>query len=226
VAAAPLTRSRGSGCGYSRTASATLLNFDDRAGGDRMLATHLQTRVPNSILVRLLAIAAGTALTALGARVTLDLQPVPITLQVLAVLLAGLTLGARDGAASQVLYIALITAGLPIDAGGLGTLAWLRPSAGYLVGFVAGAYIAGALAERGLGRWAVLRFLAGLAGVAAIYAVGAAWLTYGFLGGDWGQGWALGIQPFLVVDAAKAVIATLLAEGARALLTRVGRAQP
>ena len=81
-----------------------------------MLATHLHTRVSHSILVRLLAIAAFTALTALGARITIDLQPVPITLQVLAVLLAGLTLGARDGAASQVLYAALLTAGLPLAA--------------------------------------------------------------------------------------------------------------
>lgn len=188
-----------------------------------MLASHLQTRVSHSIIARLLAIAAFTALTAAGARLTLDLQPVPITLQVLAVLLAGLTLGARDGAVSQIAYLVLITAGLPIDAGGLGTLVWARPTAGYLVGFVAGAFVAGYLAEKGLGRLALLRFLAGVAGVVVIYTVGASWLTYGFLAGDWAQGWALGVQPFLVVDAAKAVIATVLAEGARAALTRAER---
>ena len=158
-----------------------------------MLATHLHTRVSHSILVRLLAIAAFTALTALGARITIDLQPVPITLQVLAVLLAGLTLGARDGAASQVLYAALITAGLPLDAGGLGTLAWLRPSAGYLVGFVLGAFLAGWLAEAGRGRLTLL---------------------------DWARSWQLGVEPFLVVDAAKSVIAALAAEGARAAIER------
>jgi biotin transport system substrate-specific component len=185
-----------------------------------MLATHLHTRVSHSILVRLLAIAAFTALTALGARITIDLQPVPITLQVLAVLLAGLTLGARDGAARQVLYAVLITAGLPLDAGGLGTLAWLRPSAGYLVGFGLGAFLAGWLAEIGRGRLTILRFLAGPVGVAAIYLVGAAWLTYGFLAGDWVKGWQSGIQPFLVVDAAKSIIAVLAAEGARAAIER------
>lgn len=185
-----------------------------------MLSTYITTRVSHSTIVRSLAIVGFAALTALGARLSVDLQPVPITLQVLFVLLAGLTLGAKDGAASQLLYVAAITAGLPIDAGGLGTLVWLRPSAGYLIGFIVGAFVSGYLAEKGLGRATLLRFVAGLAGVAVIYAIGAAWLTYGFLGGDWAKGWAAGIAPFIVVDVAKAVIATLLAEGARAWLTR------
>lgn len=186
-----------------------------------MLAAHLKTRVSYSPIVRVLAIAGFAALTALSARLTIPLEPVPITLQVLAVLLAGLTLGAKDGALSQLVYLAAITVGLPLDAAGLGTLAWARPTAGYLAGFVAGAFASGWLAERGLGRWALVRFVAGLAGVAVIYAVGAAWLTYGYLGGDWTKGWTLGIAPFIAVDVTKAVIATLLAEGTRAWLTRV-----
>lgn len=191
-----------------------------------MLATHLHQRVSHSVIVRLLAIAAFTALTAVSARVTIDLQPVPITLQVLTVLLAGLTLGATDGALSQLAYVVLITAGLPIDAGGFGTLVWARPTAGYLLGFVAGAFVAGYLAEHGRGRLVSLRYLAGLVGVVVIYAVGAAWLTYGYLAGDWGRGWALGIQPFLLVDAAKALIATVAAESARAILTRPRHPEP
>jgi biotin transport system substrate-specific component len=185
-----------------------------------MLATYLHTRVSHSTIIRILAIFGFAALTALGARLTLDWQPVPLTLQVLCVLLAGLTLGAKDGALSQLAYVAAITAGLPFDAGGLGTAAWLRPSAGYLIGFIAGAFVAGYLAEKGFGRATVLRFLAGLAGVAVIYAIGAAWLTYGVLGGDWAKGWAAGIAPFIVVDVAKAVIATGLAEGARRFVNR------
>lgn len=185
-----------------------------------MLSTYLQSRTSNPLLVRLLAIVGFAALTALGARLTVDLQPVPITLQVLFVLLAGLTLGAKAGAASQAVYVAAITAGLPLDAGGLGTVVWTRPSAGYLLGFIVGAFVAGYLAERGISHNRVWRFIAGLAGVAVIYLVGAAWLTLGYLGGDWANGWTLGVRPFIGVDIAKAILASVLAEGARAWLTR------
>lgn len=189
-----------------------------------MLSTYIQSRSSNPALVRVVAILGFAALTAVGARLTVELPftPVPITLQVLAVLLAGLALGAKDGAASQVAYLAAFTAGLPVDAGGLGTAAWTRPSAGYLAGFVLGAFVTGLLAEIGDRRSNVLRFGAALAGVAAIYVVGAAWLTYGFLGGDWALGWSQGIAPFIVIDIAKAVVASGLAEGARALLRQLG----
>ncbi|HLF24929.1 MAG TPA: biotin transporter BioY [Anaerolineae bacterium] len=184
-----------------------------------MLATYIQSRTTNPALIRILTIVGFVALTALCARVTIELAftPVPITLQVLAVLLAGLALGAKDGAASQVVYVAAITAGLPLDADGLGAAVWARPSAGYLIGFIFGACVAGYLAERGLQRSRALRFMAGLAGVAAIYLVGAAWLTLGFLGGDWSQGWALGVAPFIIVDVVKALIASGVAEGINGL---------
>lgn len=192
-----------------------------------MLASHIQMRTSNARLVRLLAILGFTAVTALGARLAIPLPftPVPITLQVLAVLLAGLTLGARDGAASQALYLAAITAGLPLDAKGLGAAVWATPTAGYLVGFIAAAFTAGLLAEIGLRRRGMLRFAAGIVGVAIIYLFGVAWLTLGFLGGEWGQGWALGVAPFIVVDIGKALLAAGLAAGARRWLARAGGGQ-
>ncbi len=183
-----------------------------------MFSTFIQTRTANSLLVRALAILGFAALTALSAKASIDLQPVPITLQVLVVLLAGLTLGAKDGAASQIAYVTAITAGLPLDQGGLGPLVWARPTAGYLLGFIAGAFVSGSLAERGMDRNHALRLIAGLAGVAVIYLIGATWLTYGFLQGDWNKGWQLGIAPFLVVDLFKAVLATGAAESVRAWL--------
>ena len=189
-----------------------------------MLLTYIQAHSLNPVRVRVAAIIGFAALTALTARITLYLpgNPVPITLQVMAVLLAGLVLGAKDGALSQILYIATIIAGLPVDANGLGTAAWASPTAGYLIGFVAGAFVAGYLAEQGLHRSRVLRFAAGMAGVAAIYFIGALWLTYGFLGGDWSKGWMLGIAPFIAIDIIKAIIAAMLAEGLRIGLIRSG----
>ena len=55
----------------------------------------------------------------------------PITFQVLVVLLAALSLGAKAGAVSQALYLAAISAGLPLDAKGLGVAVWTQPTAGY-----------------------------------------------------------------------------------------------
>ena len=104
-------------------------------------------------------------LTALAARVTIPLPftPVPVTLQVMVVLLAGLVLGARGGAASQITYLAAIVAGLPLDARGLGPASLAGPTAGYLLGFTVGAFITGWLAER-LSSSLVNRFVAALAG--------------------------------------------------------------
>lgn len=188
-----------------------------------MLLSQIQSRSANPTLVRVAAIGVFAALTALTARLTIPLPftPVPITLQVMMVLLAGLALGAKDGALSQLAYAASIALGLPFDANGLGAAAFASPTAGYLVGFVAGAFVVGYLAERGLYRNRALRLVAGLAGVSVIYVSGAAWLTYTFLGGDWTRGWALGVAPFIAVDVVKALMASATAEGARRWLNRM-----
>lgn len=187
-----------------------------------MLSTYLRTHTSNSALARAAAIVLFAALTALTARITVPLPftPVPVTLQVMIVLLAGLTLGAKDGALSQMAYVATIAAGLPVDANGLGAAAFASPTAGYLIGFIAGAFVAGYLAERGLNRNRALRLIAGLAGVSVIYFSGAAWLTPMFLGGDWAKGWALGVAPFIVLDVIKALLASATAEGARLWVNR------
>ena len=80
------------------------------------MLTSLSRTSDLTLTQRLLAIAALTALTAIGARITIPLEPVPFTFQVLAVLLAGMLLGARDGALSQLAYVGLIALNLPLDA--------------------------------------------------------------------------------------------------------------
>ncbi len=190
-----------------------------------MLLSRIQSRSSHHALVRAATIAIFTALTALSARITIPLPftPVPITLQVLMVLLAGLTLGAKEGALSQIIYVAVIAIGLPVDAQGIGAAVFASATAGYLIGFVPAAFISGWLTEksaRGNRSWS---FIASLMGVAVIDFVGTTWLTIGFLGGDWGKGWSLGVVPFIVVDVIKGVIAVSCAEGARAWLDRASR---
>ena len=182
-----------------------------------MLRTLPQTR-DAQLGYRLASIGAFTLLTIIAARITIPMQPVPFTLQTLAVVLAGLILGARDGALSQLAYLALIALNLPVDARGLGAASLLGPTAGYLVGFVAGAFVAGLLVERGAGRMAQ-RWLAGIAGIAVIYLFGVVVLK-ATTGIAWDAAWSAGVVPFLVPDLAKALVAAALAEGGRSLLLR------
>jgi len=156
--------------------------------------------------------------TALSSRLSIPLEPVPFTLQVLVVLLSGLVLGARDGFLAQLGYVSLIAIGLPLDARGLGSAALFGPTGGFLLGFVASAGLVGWLAERGAERL-VWRWLAGLAGVAVIYLLGVLHLA-AYAGLPLGRAWELGAQPFLLLDMLKALLAAGLAESLRAALRR------
>ena len=156
------------------------------------------------------------AFTALSARIVilLPFTPVPVTLQVLAVLLAGLMLGSRAGALSQIVYLAAIGAGLPLDARGLGPVALVGPTGGYLLGFVAAAFVTGWLAKRlAASRNRGGRLVAVLCGVAVVYACGLAWLAPAV--GGLGAAWTLGAAPFVVGDLAKALLAAAAAESGK-----------
>lgn len=187
-----------------------------------MLRTFAQTR-ERSIPYRLAGIAIFALLTVVAARLSIPMEPVPFTLQPLVVLLAGLVLGGRDGFLSQLAYVALIAAGLPVDARGIGQAALFGPTGGYLIGFVAAAGVTGWLAERGAQRmWQ--RWLAGVAGILVLYLFGVPVLKF-VTGMDWSAAWANGAALFIVPDLAKAVIAAALAEGGRAALLRYGIGQ-
>ena len=160
----------------------------------------------------------GALIIALGARVALLLpfSPVPVTGQTLAVLLVGALLGSRRGALSVLLYLAEGMAGLPVFAGGAAGPAYaLGPTGGYLIGFVAAAWVTGALAGRGWDRRIETTTLAMLAGNAVIYAFGLPWLA-AFVGAE--NVLTLGLFPFLIGDLLKLVLAAaLLPSGWQAL---------
>jgi biotin transport system substrate-specific component len=92
---------------------------------------------------------------------------VPITLQTLGVILAGLVLGPWRGCAANLLYLLVGFAGLPVFAGATSGLSVLqRPSVGYLLSFPVAALVAGAFAayavRRGLRPLYLWLFLSGL----------------------------------------------------------------
>lgn len=140
--------------------------------------------------------------------------PVPVTAQTLGVMLAGAILGRWRGGAAVLLFLVLVALGLPLLAGGRGGLGvFAGPSVGYLVGFPVGAFVIGALTDLGGApyrlTWGVVANLIG--GIVVIYAIGipgVAWRAHLSIPAA-----AAGSGYFVLTDAAKAVIAALVARG-------------
>ena len=100
---------------------------------------------------------------------------VPITAQTLGVMLAGAILGARRGAISMLVLLALVALGLPLLAGGRGGIGvFVGPSAGYLLGWVVGAFVIGAVVHARGRRLTWLRTSLGVVagGIVTVYAFG------------------------------------------------------
>jgi len=145
----------------------------------------------------------GSLFIALSAQVALPLpfSPVPVTGQTFAVLAVGAALGRARGVAAVLTYLAEGASGLPVFAGGAAGIApLLGPTAGYLFGFVPGAWLCGALAERGWDRRVGGTIAAMLIGNAAIFALGLPWLAR-YVGAS--NAFALGFWPFLPGDVVK-----------------------
>jgi len=165
--------------------------------------------VPRRTLWReALLVLGASVLIALAAQVAIPLpfNLVPVTGQTFAVLLVGALLGSRRVALSLLAYLAEGVVGLPVFAGGSGGLArLLGPTGGYLLGFVASAWVVGWLCEQGWGRRVKTALLAMLAGNIVIYLCGLLWLAH-FVGAE--RVLALGLLPFIPGDLVKLALAT------------------
>jgi biotin transport system substrate-specific component len=173
-----------------------------------------------SILGRRLAgIAVGTLAVAAAAQVAVPvpLNPVPMTLQPLAVLAVGGVLGAAGGVAALTAYLVLGALGFPVFAGGAaGALHLVGPTGGYLLAFPVAAGITGALASRG----GVLRTLVACAlGMVVIHVGGVAQLAV--LGGDPSAAFRVGFVPFFTGDLLKVGLAAAVILGLRSRTRRV-----
>lgn len=113
-----------------------------------------------------------TALIAVGAFIKVPVPVVPFTLQYLFTMLAGLLLGAKRGAIAVLAYMLLGLAGLPIFTEGGGLWYLLKPSFGYIIGFVIGTYVTGRIAETVPKKTIPHYLLANLAGLAIVYVCG------------------------------------------------------
>jgi biotin transport system substrate-specific component len=176
----------------------------------------------SGVLRTAMLIALGTALLALSAKINLPLPYVPMTLQTLVVLVIGAAYGWRLGGATVIVYLAEGAIGLPVFAGPVGGLApLLGPTAGYLVGFVAAAFITGWLSERGWDRSVPLLFVAMGLGHIVILGCGFAWLAFGMkLGVE--KAWLVGIAPFVAASVIKNALGAAAVPAIRRMLDRRG----
>ena len=169
-----------------------------------------------------------TALTAAAAQVSVHLPftPVPLTLQPMVVLVGAAALGARLGASSQLVYLLLGIAGLPVFAAspilpqGFGRL--LGPTGGYLMAYPLAAFVTGYFAERGFDRRYLTSVAAMVAGLAVIYACGATWLGLFARSATPPAGiqaaLAAGVYPFIAADLVKLFAAAGILPGIWRLL--------
>jgi biotin transport system substrate-specific component len=168
-------------------------------------------RISDRPAYRIVAILAGSLFVAALAQVQIRLwfTPIPITGQMLGVLLVAATLGPELGAASLLLYLAEGAIGLPFFAGaasGWSLLALSSVYGGYLWGFVVAAGVVGALARRGWDRSLRGSISAMLLGEMALYALAIPWLAAA-AGVSVQKALELGLYPFVLGDALKLLAA-------------------
>lgn len=166
-----------------------------------------------SRLTQVLMVLGGTLFIAVAAQISIPMIPVPMTLQTLAILIVGLTYGARLGAATLLVYLAEGAMGLPVFANGAGTLAYMMgPTGGFLLGFVLMAWLAGLAVEAGIASRFLPTALVTLIISALLYIPGLLWPA-AIMGKTWDVLWLHWMSPFLAGDAVKAVLAALVVTG-------------
>jgi len=145
-------------------------------------------------------------LTALGAKIKIEIGLIPFTFQTFFVLASGVFLGAKKGALSQMLYIFLGLIGFPYFARGGGFSYLFSPTFGYLLGFVISSFLAGFLTEKRKNYF--LLFLSLLLANFSLYLFGLPWLSF-FLQ-DFKKAILLGFLPFWLSDTLKVILLWLI----------------
>ncbi len=154
---------------------------------------------------------AGSILLSIVAQLSVG-WPVPMSLQGLAILVIGFTYGSRLAVATLVTYLAYGAMGLPVFSNGGSLPSLYGPTAGFLYGFVAMAWLAGLAADKGVSRSVLGMIIVGFAASLLIYVPGLAWPAAA-MGKTLPELWAGWMSPFLVGDAIKAVIAAMVVAG-------------
>lgn len=141
------------------------------------------------------------ALTAAGAFIRIPVPVVPFTLQFLFSNLAGLLLGPKRGAAAVCVYMAAGLIGIPVFTQGGGPWYVMNPTFGYIVGFAAGAWLAGRMAQSREKSSFALLLAASFADIAVVYIFG---VTYYWFAASYFVGSPVAVSALLLYGLALA----------------------
>jgi biotin transport system substrate-specific component len=158
------------------------------------------------------------ALIAAGAYIAVPIGPVPIVLQNMFILLAGLLLGSRWGLAAVGIYILAGACGFPVFAGGTGGIGrFAGPTGGYLIGYLPAVFIVGLLSKF---EKTTLDVVGMILGTLVIYTIGVTWLQM-ITGMAFSKALAVGMYPFLIGDALKIAAAAAIAKAIRPVIKKI-----
>src|SRR5262245_45957778 len=155
-----------------------------------------------------------TVLTAIAAQISIPLPftPVPFTFQPMVVLVGAAALGSRLGFASQLLYLAIGIAGLPVFALSptlpQGVARLFGPTGGYLMSYPFAAFLTGWLGERGFDRRYFSAVMAMMCGLFVVFTGGVSWLMIGPSRLGLSAALTAGFYPFVVADFVKLLVAS------------------
>ncbi|MGO4452364.1 biotin transporter BioY [Phyllobacterium sp. TAF24] len=163
----------------------------------------------------------GTALMTLAAKTKVDMVFVNVTMQTFAVFAISAAFGSRLAVATMALYLLEGALGMPVFTGtpekGIGLAYMVSTTGGYLISYLAAAWVVGRAADKGFARNPVVMGLAMLAGEAIILSLGFLWLAY-LLGFE--KAFAFGVGPFIVADILKVALAAAIVPAVGSLLKR------
>ncbi len=168
----------------------------------------LVKNLKNSKIIKYTFIALlGSILLAISSKVKIPFYPVPMTMQTLVVIVIGIAFGWKLGLATISLYLFEGILGMPVFSGtpekGIGLIYFTGPTMGYLIGFLVAVFLAGKFVHD---NNLIKNFLKILLATSFIYLFGIIWLG-NLIGWD-KPIFKLGVQPFLLAELFKVLIAT------------------
>ena len=171
----------------------------------------IKQNIQSKLLKSIILIFLGSIALAISAKVKIPFYPVPMTMQTFVVLFLGLSFGYKIGIATVALYLFEGIIGLPVFSNsperGVGLVYFTGPTMGYLIGFLFASFLASHVNSNDN---LIKIFLKLSIAVSTIYVLGIFWL--GIVIGWEKPLFNLGVAPFLLAEAFKILLLTLLAK--------------